>query len=346
MELTNEFSVAAPVEHAWAALLDVERIAPCMPGAALTSFDGDAFTGTVKVKLGPVNLTYAGKGRFASKDEAAHRIVIEASGKDKRGTATAAATVTGTLYPEGDSTRVHVVTDLRITGAPAQFGRGMIADVAGRLVGQFAACLAEKIAANAPAPAEATPADTATTAAITAPAATPEPAAASATAVSATAAPAVADPAPPAAAESEPVPTAESMPAAEPAVKADPVVRAEPVAEAEQVPTAESMPAAEPVVKADPAVEAEPVAKAEAVAAPGESEVAPVAEAESAAVAEQEADAKPPAVAKPVEPVRVVEPIDLLAVTGASAAVRRTAPYVVTFLVGAAVGALIVRLLS
>src|SRR5215218_3507303 len=149
MELTNEFSVAAPIARAWATLLDVERIAPCMPGAALTSFDGDAFTGTVKVKLGPVNLTYAGKGRFVSKDDAAHRVVIEASGKDKRGTATAAATITGTLYPEGASTRVHVVTDLRITGAPAQFGRGMIADVAGRLVDQFARCLAQEIA-NAP----------------------------------------------------------------------------------------------------------------------------------------------------------------------------------------------------
>ena len=215
MELVNEFSVTAPVERAWATLLDVERIAPCMPGAALTSFDGDSFTGTVKVKLGPVNLTYAGKGRFVSKDDAAHRVVIEASGKDKRGTATAAATITGTLHPEGDSTRVHVVTDLRITGAPAQFGRGMIADVAGRLVGQFATCLAETIAAAPDVPPASTSAgDAAIGAAIVTTTAAADPAAASTIADITLAAEDDATPRPSPAAES--APPAEAAPPPKP----------------------------------------------------------------------------------------------------------------------------------
>jgi carbon monoxide dehydrogenase subunit G len=149
MELTNEFSVAAPVDQAWAVLLDVERIAPCMPGATLNSFDGEAFTGTVQVKLGPVNMTYAGKGSFVSKDAENHQVVIQASGKDSRGKGTAAATVTASLHPDGSGTRVNVVTKLNITGAAAQFGRGMIADVAGRLINQFATCLTTTMATSA-----------------------------------------------------------------------------------------------------------------------------------------------------------------------------------------------------
>jgi uncharacterized protein len=150
MELTNEFVVAAPIEEAWALLLDIERLGPCMPGAEVTSFDGEAFTGNVKVKLGPVNQTYGGKGRFVSRDPENYTVVVEASGRDKRGSGTAAATVTGSLHPAEGGTRVHVVTDLRITGPAAQFGRGMIADVAGRLTGQFAACLADELSKPAP----------------------------------------------------------------------------------------------------------------------------------------------------------------------------------------------------
>jgi carbon monoxide dehydrogenase subunit G len=151
MRLDHTFTVPVPVEEAWDALLDVPRIAPCMPGAALTDFDGEAFTGTVKVKLGPIQLTYKGKGRFVERDEAARRVVIEASGRDVRAAGTAAAKVTGVLAPDGDSTRVDVTTELTVTGKPAQFGRGMLADVSGKLIGQFADCLAGKLAASAPA---------------------------------------------------------------------------------------------------------------------------------------------------------------------------------------------------
>ena len=145
MELTNEFTVAAPIEQAWALLLDIERLGPCMPGAEVTSFDGETFTGTVKVKLGPVNQTYSGKGHFVSRDPDTYTVVVEASGKDKRGSGTAKATVTGSLHPAESGTRVHVVTDLHITGPAAQFGRGMIADVAGKLTGRFAACVADQL---------------------------------------------------------------------------------------------------------------------------------------------------------------------------------------------------------
>jgi len=149
MQLTNEFSVPVPVERAWAVLLDVERVAPCMPGATLTSFDGESFEGNVKVKLGPVSLTYSGKGRFVSRDEATHTAVIEASGKDSRGRGTAAATVSASLHPDDTGTLVRVTTDLKVTGSPAQFGRGMIADVSKRLIDQFATCLADRLSATA-----------------------------------------------------------------------------------------------------------------------------------------------------------------------------------------------------
>lgn len=147
MRLDHNFTVPAPVSEAWKVLLDVPRIAPCMPGATLTEFDGETFTGTVKVKLGPVSLTYRGSGHFAETDEEGRRVVIEASGKESRGSGTARATVTATLMAEDESnTRVDVGTDLTITGRPAQFGRGMLSDVGSRLIGQFADCLAGKLA--------------------------------------------------------------------------------------------------------------------------------------------------------------------------------------------------------
>lgn len=152
MKLENRFTVPVPVDQAWQVLLDVERIAPCMPGATLTSFDGDRFEGTVKVKVGPINLTYGGKASFVSKDEASHVAVIDGSGKETRGTGTAKALITCRLHDRGDSTEVEVDTDLNVTGKPAQFGRGVLADVSGKLVDQFAACLAEEIRAGTPQP--------------------------------------------------------------------------------------------------------------------------------------------------------------------------------------------------
>jgi carbon monoxide dehydrogenase subunit G len=145
VQLENSFTVPVPVDEAWRVLLDIERIAPCMPGAALDSVAGDDFTGRVKVKLGPINLTYQGKASFIEKDEAAYRAVIDARGKDQRGNGTAAATVTATLTAEGAITRVDVLTDLNITGRPAQFGRSVMVDVGSKLLGQFADKLAAQL---------------------------------------------------------------------------------------------------------------------------------------------------------------------------------------------------------
>lgn len=145
MKLEHNFTVPVPADQAWEVLLDLQRVAPCMPGATLTGVEGDGFTGNVKVKLGPIMLTYNGKGRFVERDVAARRVVIEASGRDTRSAGTASATVTAQLTEEGAQTRVDVVTDLSITGKPAQFGRSMISDVSAKLLGQFAECLAGKL---------------------------------------------------------------------------------------------------------------------------------------------------------------------------------------------------------
>jgi carbon monoxide dehydrogenase subunit G len=153
MKLENRFTVPVPVDQAWQVLLDVERIAPCMPGATLTKVEGDHFEGTVKVKVGPINLTYGGKASFVSKDDATHVAVIDGSGKETRGTGTAKALITCRLLDRGDTTDVEVDTDLNVTGKPAQFGRGVLADVSSKLVDQFAACLSDEIRAGTPTPA-------------------------------------------------------------------------------------------------------------------------------------------------------------------------------------------------
>ena len=147
MDLENSFTVCAGVDTAWETLLDVEAIAPCMPGATLESVAGDEFTGNVKVKLGPVSMVYGGEACFISKDYAAHTAVIVGTGKESRGTGTAKANVTIKLVAESSSqTRVDVATELTITGKAAQFGRGVMQDVAGRLVTQFAGNLEQVIA--------------------------------------------------------------------------------------------------------------------------------------------------------------------------------------------------------
>jgi carbon monoxide dehydrogenase subunit G len=141
MELTNEFDVAVPVDQAWAVLTDLEKIAPCMPGAQLTEVEGDEYRGTVKVKVGPITAQYKGVARFAEKDDASHRAVIDAQGRDTRGQGNANATITASLAEADGGTRVSINTDLKLTGKVAQFGRGAIQDVSGALLGQFVSCL-------------------------------------------------------------------------------------------------------------------------------------------------------------------------------------------------------------
>jgi carbon monoxide dehydrogenase subunit G len=158
VQLEHTFTVPADIEQAWSVLLDIERIGPCLPGATIDSVDGDDFTGTVKVRVGPIGLTYQGKASFVEKDTAAHRAVIRAQGKDTRGNGTANATVTATLSSQDGQTQVVVETDLNITGRPAQFGRGVMVDVGNKLIGQFADCLAGKLTT----PPEPTPPDRAT----------------------------------------------------------------------------------------------------------------------------------------------------------------------------------------
>ena len=171
MQLEHQFRVPVPVAQAWDVLLDVERIAPCMPGATVESFDGETIVGRVKVKVGPIQVTYTGTARFTDKDEPTRRAVIEASAKEARGSGTATATITARLQDDGGSaTNVTVTTDLAITGKPAQFGRGVMEEVGNKLLGRFADCLADTLgssdatgsssepSAAEPAPTEAAPA--------------------------------------------------------------------------------------------------------------------------------------------------------------------------------------------
>jgi carbon monoxide dehydrogenase subunit G len=137
MELTNTFDVSVPVETAWAVLTDVERIAPCLPGAQLQEIEGDEYRGIVKVKVGPITAQYKGKATFIEKDDVNHKAVLDASGRDTRGQGNASATITALLEPSGDGTHVTVTTDLTVTGKVAQFGRGVLADVSAKLLGQF-----------------------------------------------------------------------------------------------------------------------------------------------------------------------------------------------------------------
>jgi uncharacterized protein len=150
IELDNSFTVPVPPGQAWDVLLDVERIAPCMPGASVTSVDGDEIQGQVKVKLGPLSLTYKGTAKFTDKDQASHTISIEATGKETRGSGTASATVQASLT-QGDSagqTLVSIHTSLNVTGKPAQFGRSLLPEVSGKLIQQFATNLEAMINAD------------------------------------------------------------------------------------------------------------------------------------------------------------------------------------------------------
>ena len=150
MKIANEFTVSAPIEKAWDVLTDLEQVIPLMPGAQMTGRDGDDVSGKVKVKVGPVTSEFAGKVRFVEQNRDEHRAVIDAKGKEARGTGNAAATVTAQLHEAGDHTRVTVDTDLKIVGKLAQFGSGMLQQVSEKLLGQFVESLEAKLAATTP----------------------------------------------------------------------------------------------------------------------------------------------------------------------------------------------------
>jgi carbon monoxide dehydrogenase subunit G len=156
MELEHSFTVPVPADQAWDVLLDVERVAPCMPGATLDSVDGDEIKGRIKVKVGPISITYAGTARFTERNRDAGVVTLEATGKETRGSGTAAATVRSELHGQDGQTEVTVHTSLNVTGRPAQFGRGVMSDVSAKLIGIFATNLADMLAAgnsSAPEPA-------------------------------------------------------------------------------------------------------------------------------------------------------------------------------------------------
>ena len=156
MKINNQFTVSAPIEDAWNTMLDLEKIAPCLPGAAIQEEKGDGeYNGTMKVKIGPITASYKGTVKFEETDEANHRAVLQATGRDARGQGTASATIISTLQEEGSNTKVNVETDMKLTGRAAQFGRGIAQDVATKMLDQFAACLEREISGSGSGAAEA-----------------------------------------------------------------------------------------------------------------------------------------------------------------------------------------------
>jgi uncharacterized protein len=146
MKINNEFTVGAPIQQAWDTMLNLERIAPCLPGAAIQEEkDEGEYDGTMKVKIGPITANYKGTVKFEEVNEDNHRAVLQATGRDARGQGTASATIVSTLQEEGDGTKVSVETDMKLTGRAAQFGRGIAQDVATKMLDQFASCLEEEI---------------------------------------------------------------------------------------------------------------------------------------------------------------------------------------------------------
>jgi len=150
MKISNEFRVAASLEQAWELLTDIEAIAPCLPGARLTGSDGDAYKGTMKVKVGPITAEYSGTATITELDETGRRVLLSASGRDSRGAGNASAEIEATMVEDssgsGHGTVVSIDTELRVAGKVAQFGRGVMADVSTKLIGQFAECIEAKLA--------------------------------------------------------------------------------------------------------------------------------------------------------------------------------------------------------
>jgi len=169
MELVNDFTVNVAVNDAWVILTDVERIAPCLPGAQLQEVEGDVYRGEVRIKVGPILAKFKGQATFIEKDDANHKAVLKAEGRDTAGKGNASALITAKLEPQGDNvTKVTVSTDLTITGKVAQFGRGALADVSTKLLGQFVDCLETTVLG----PSTAAAADATPSAGVEAPAAT------------------------------------------------------------------------------------------------------------------------------------------------------------------------------
>ena len=163
MDLNHEFTVAVPVEDAWRILTDVERIAPCLPGAQLQEIEGDTYRGIVKVKVGPIQAQFKGQANFIERDDTAHRVVLKGEGRDTTGKGNASAIITAELTSiDANNTGVKVLTDLSVTGKVAQFGRGAMADISDKLLAQFVVNLNTLIAADDSAPAAA-PAEAAAT---------------------------------------------------------------------------------------------------------------------------------------------------------------------------------------
>jgi carbon monoxide dehydrogenase subunit G len=149
MKLENEFRVSVPIDRAWEVLTNIPLITPCLPGATLTDHDGDEYKGKIKIKVGPVTADYSGSAVFVQRDETARRVEIAASGRDSRGSGNASATITADMTTDGDGTKVSIVTDLKISGKVAQFGKGMIAEVSGKLIDQFVDCIEQELLGEA-----------------------------------------------------------------------------------------------------------------------------------------------------------------------------------------------------
>ncbi len=148
MELTHRFTVPAGVDEAWRVFNDLRLLEPCFPGATITSIDGDDFAGSIKIKFGPITLSYEGSGRYVERNERAHQVRIEATGGERRTGGSADATVTATLSAADGGTAIAVSTDLGLTGRPAQLGQGVISDVSDRLLAQFVSCLSARFEAG------------------------------------------------------------------------------------------------------------------------------------------------------------------------------------------------------
>src|SRR4051812_17797196 len=162
MKLENEFTVPASIDEAWAFLLDVPRVAPCLPGASVEEGGGEdgEYQGAMKLKIGPITASYKGTVKIQEADEAAHTVAMRAQAKDARGQGTAAATITSRMEETADGTRVHVTTDMRVTGPAAQFGRGVMQDVSAKLMKRFPDCLAEQLSGGGAKQADASQATT------------------------------------------------------------------------------------------------------------------------------------------------------------------------------------------